>query len=79
MQLARHAPRRVHGARVGRIVELMLGHASIQQAQRYLYVTDEELRRGLEDRLAPLCLGELQLLAAGDRNRLDLAGWWTAA
>jgi hypothetical protein len=26
----------------------MLGHASLQQTQRYLNVTDEELRRGLE-------------------------------
>ncbi len=26
----------------------MLGHASVQQTQRYLNVTDEELRRGLE-------------------------------
>ncbi len=31
-----------------RIIPLMLGHASIQQTQRYLNVTDEELRRGLE-------------------------------
>jgi integrase len=31
-----------------RIIRLMLGHASIQQTQRYLNVTDEELRRGLE-------------------------------
>ena len=30
------------------IIQLMLGHASIQQAQRYLNVTDEELRRGLD-------------------------------
>ena len=31
-----------------RIVQLMLGHANIQQTQRYLNVTDEELRSGLE-------------------------------
>jgi site-specific recombinase XerD len=26
----------------------MLGHASIQQTQQYLNVTDEELRKGME-------------------------------
>jgi integrase len=31
-----------------RIIQLMLGHASVQQTQRYLNMTDEELRRGLE-------------------------------
>jgi integrase len=31
-----------------RIIQLMLGHASILQTQRYPNVTDEELRRGLE-------------------------------
>ena len=31
-----------------RIIQLMLGHASLQQTQRYLNVTDEELRKGLE-------------------------------
>ena len=31
-----------------RIIQLMLGHASVQQTQRHLNVTDEELRRGLE-------------------------------
>jgi integrase len=31
-----------------RIIQLMLGHASVQQTQRYLNVTDEELRQGLE-------------------------------
>jgi site-specific recombinase XerD len=29
-----------------RIIRLMLGHAGVQQTQRYLNVTDEELRRG---------------------------------
>jgi integrase/recombinase XerD len=31
-----------------RIIQLMLGHANVQQTQHYLNVTDEELRRGLE-------------------------------
>jgi site-specific recombinase XerD len=33
-----------------RIIQLMLGHASVLETQRYLNVTDEELRRGLEVR-----------------------------
>ena len=31
-----------------RIIQLMLGHATVQQTPRYLNVTDEELRKGLE-------------------------------
>jgi integrase len=31
-----------------RVIQLMLGHASMQQTQRYLNVTDEELRKVLE-------------------------------
>jgi site-specific recombinase XerD len=31
-----------------RMIQLMLGHAGIQQTQRYLNITDEELRKGLE-------------------------------
>jgi hypothetical protein len=31
-----------------RVIQLMLGHASLTQTQRYLNVTDEELRAGLE-------------------------------
>jgi integrase len=30
-----------------RIIQLMLGHASVQQMQRYLNITDEELRRAM--------------------------------
>jgi len=30
-----------------RLIQLMLGHASVQQTQRCLNVTDEELRKGL--------------------------------
>lgn len=31
-----------------RVIQLMVGHASIMQTQRYLNITDDELRRGLE-------------------------------
>jgi len=31
-----------------RIIQLMLGHASVRQTQRYLNVTNEELRKGME-------------------------------
>lgn len=30
-----------------RIIQLMLGHSSLQQTQRYLNVTDEEMRAGM--------------------------------
>jgi site-specific recombinase XerD len=30
------------------IIQLMLGHASVRQTQRYLNVTNDELRKGLE-------------------------------
>jgi site-specific recombinase XerD len=30
------------------MIQLMLGHASVEQTQRYLNVTDEELRKGLQ-------------------------------
>ena len=50
--LARPAARRrvplARGRRDIRIIQLRLGHASIQQTQRYLNVADEEMRRGLE-------------------------------
>jgi hypothetical protein len=29
-----------------RVIQLMLGHASVQQTQRHANVTDEELRKG---------------------------------
>jgi len=31
-----------------RVIQLMLGHASLQQTQRHLNVTDDELRKGLQ-------------------------------
>ena len=34
-----------------RIIQLMLGHASVQQTQRYLNVTDEELRKTMQQKL----------------------------
>jgi site-specific recombinase XerD len=30
-----------------RIIQLMLGHADIKQTQRYLNITDEELRKAM--------------------------------
>jgi hypothetical protein len=30
-----------------RTIQLMLGHADIKQTQRYLYITDEELRKAM--------------------------------
>src|ERR1700731_3481507 len=48
-----------------RIIQLMLGHASVQQTQRYLNVTDEELRKGLE---VSWRRGRALRLVAGRRN-----------
>jgi site-specific recombinase XerD len=31
-----------------RLIQLMLGHASVQQTQRYLNMTDEEPRKALQ-------------------------------
>ncbi len=31
-----------------RLIQLMLGHSSLQQTQHYLNVTDDELRKGLK-------------------------------
>ena len=50
----------------------MPGHASIQQAQRYLHMTDEELRRGLE----MSWIGDRGNVVAGARNHLDLEFVW---
>ena len=50
-----------------RIIQLMLGHASVQQTQRYLNVTDEELRRGLE---LSRTRGKALRLVAGEVNSL---------
>jgi hypothetical protein len=50
-----------------RIIQLMLGHASVQQTQRYLNVTDEELRRGLE--VSWRKSRGLKLVSGGDRPR----------
>jgi hypothetical protein len=33
--------------RHGRTIQLMLGHADIKQTQRYLNITDEELRKSM--------------------------------
>lgn len=30
------------------VIQLMLGHSTLQQTQRYLNITDEELRRGVQ-------------------------------
>jgi integrase len=31
-----------------RVIQLMLGHSTLQQTQRYLNVTDEEMRKGMQ-------------------------------
>ncbi len=48
-----------------RVIQLMLGHASLQQTQRYLNVTDDELRKGLE---VSWRRGRALRLVAGEQN-----------
>jgi integrase len=48
-----------------RVIQLMLGHASLQQTQRYLNVTDDELRKGLE---VSWKRGRALRLVAGEQN-----------
>ena len=52
-----------------RIIQLMLGHASVQQTQRYLNVTDEELRKGLE--VSWTRRRTLRLAARGEDRRTE--------
>jgi hypothetical protein len=60
-----------------RMIQLMLGHASVQQTQRYLNVTDEELRRGLEvswKRARALRLVENRAIAPHDCPQIVTTG-----
>jgi len=56
-----------------RVIQLMRGHASIQQTQRRLNVTDEELRRGLgvswNNKGRPLSPREREMLNRYEKNR----------
>src|SRR4051812_25525878 len=60
----------------------MLGHASIQQTQRYLNVTDEELRKRIGGELGPAasgCLTTVKIQSADDLSQICPTKAWKLA